>query len=75
MPTHADITDRLREIAEGIDAFIASAEKERESIKELCGGLGHKWGATLVGVTSTGGGVFAIQNYRFCEVCNHSEVV
>ena len=66
--THQEIVDRMEAL--GVESSAAYREamarinKERESLQELCGGLGHVWGAPPL--WKAGG-------YRACVVCHAPE--
>ena len=70
MITHQDIIDRLETLGNEYSAAYraeqARQEKERDSIKELCGGLGHFFAKDR--------STFGIRrNARVCVYCNASE--
>ena len=72
MITHQDIIDRLEalgnEYSAAYKAEKARQEKERDSLKELCGGLGHFYAKDR----STFG---ILRNARSCVYCNAAEPV
>lgn len=63
--THQDIVDRIealgRERSEAYERESQRIERERTSLQELCGSLGHAYGEPR--------GTFRVLNTRECVVC------
>lgn len=70
MVTHQDIIDRLEALGTEYSAAYnierARQEKERTSLLELCGGLGHFY-------ANDKSGLFIHLDARFCVYCNAAE--
>ena len=70
MITHQDIIDRLEtlgnEYSAAYKAEKARQERERASIEELCGGLGHFFAKDKSGFN-------ILREQRFCVYCNPAE--
>lgn len=67
---HQAITDRYAQLDDAEDKLLQRHAKERESLRELCGSLGHKWGRnTRISVSANG--VYAA--YHICDVCGAND--
>ena len=70
MITHQDIIDRLEalgtEDSAAYKAEKARQEKERSSLQELCGGLGHLFAKDKSGFR-------VLENTRYCVYCYSAE--
>lgn len=69
--THQDIVDRIADLAsQQFDAWKAEQAriaKERESLQELCGGLGHIFGEPKPFALNPASDAFGGRRCVFCE--------
>jgi hypothetical protein len=77
--THQDIADRFHGMDAEARRVVAKQVKERESLQEMCAGIGHVWGGRQWVTTFTHGvdGALSTRTYWrcVCDVCSHAKEV